>query len=212
MVKLRLGLNNRIEVIKNKEIYKSIVQDIREKHIKINIPVNKGEYLSLAMDEEIELIYYDKESSLFNFYCKVIDRVKENNISYYRLSLPYNIKKVQRRNFVRVNVLEFIRYIKENKSLERDKVENPVKKAILLDLSGGGMKIRSKENLKKGDILLININHNDIKLDLKGRVVRVKEDNDDYLCGVSFLNIDSKTREKIIKIVFIILRKQSELV
>ncbi|WP_096145403.1 flagellar brake protein [Clostridium chauvoei] len=93
MVKLKLGLNNRIEVIKNKEIYKSIVQDIREKHIKINIPVNKGEYLSLAMDEEIELIYYDKESSLFNFYCKVIDRVKENNISYYRLSLPYNIKK-----------------------------------------------------------------------------------------------------------------------
>lgn len=44
MVKLKLGLNNRIEVIKNKEIYKSIVQDIREKHIKINIPVNKGEY------------------------------------------------------------------------------------------------------------------------------------------------------------------------
>nr|WP_242969971.1 PilZ domain-containing protein [Clostridium chauvoei] len=104
--------------------------------------------------------------------------------------------------------------MKENKSLEKDKdkVENPVKKATLLDLSGGGMKIRAKENLKKGDILLVNINYNDIKLDLKGRVVRVKEENDNYLCGVSFLNIDNKTREKIIKIVFIILRRQSELV
>lgn len=213
MAKLELKVNNRLEVIKGKWRYKSIVQDIKDNCLQISVPVIKGRYLTLQNKEEIKIIYYDNNSNLFNFNCKVIERGKDGNIIYYKLSLPYDIKKIQRRDFVRVKIFEFIEYKKVGEILVEDKeYENTSYRAILLDLSGGGMKIKSKENLNIGELLLIDINYDDTAVKVKGNVVRGKKEEDSYFYGISFLNIDSKTREKIIKVVFSIMRKQRELI
>ena len=51
-----------------------------------------------------------------------------------------------------------------------------------------------------------------IKLRIKGKIVRVyMTENKDYICGVKFIDLEEKIREKIIRLVFTIMRKQREL-
>ena len=149
MEKLKLEINNKLEVFYDKKNYKSVIQDIREKEkeVLISIPVFDGEYLTLATGTIIEQIYYDNNGNVYQFKSKVLGRTKERNLSLYRLSLPYDIKKIQRRDYVRVNFVKIINYINA-KDIENEKY----KKALLLDLSGGGMRIKVEEKLEKGEV------------------------------------------------------------
>jgi len=148
MEKLKLEINNKLEVFYDKKNYKSVIQDIREKEkeVLISIPVFDGEYLTLATGTIIEQIYYGN-NNIYQFKTKILGRTKERNLSLYRLSLPYDIKKIQRRDYVRVNFVKIINYINA-KDIENEKY----KKALLLDLSGGGMRIKVEEKLEKGEV------------------------------------------------------------
>ena len=82
-----------------------------------------------------------------------------------------------------------------------------------MDLSGGGMRIKVKEKLSFNDSIISNLNYENEKVVIKGRVVRIEKTEDKrYIYGIDFKDIDNSTREKIIRIVFKIMRKQRELV
>ncbi|NLL29691.1 MAG: pilus assembly protein PilZ, partial [Clostridiales bacterium] len=146
MDKLKLEINNKIEVIYGEKNYKSVIQDIREEEdeILISIPVLDGEYLTLVTGRVIEQIYYDNNGNVYQFKSKVLGRIKEKNLSLYRFSSPFDVRKIQRRDYVRVNFIKAINYL-SSKDIEKEKY----KKALLLDLSGGGMKIKVDEKLDK---------------------------------------------------------------
>jgi len=207
--KLKLEINNKLEVLYDKKNYKSVIQDIREKEeeILISIPVLDGEYLTLATGTIIEQIYYGN-NNIYQFKTKILGRTKERNLSLYRLSLPYDIKKIQRRDYVRVNFVKIINYINA-KDIEKEKY----KKALLLDLSGGGMRIKVEEKLEKDDIILAKIVYENSIINVNGKVIRVERTEDNkYICGIIFSDINERTREEIIKIVFKVMRKQRELI
>lgn len=209
MEKLKLEINNKLEVLYDKKNYKSVIQDIREKEeeILISIPVLDGEYLTLATGTIIEQIYYGN-NNIYQFKTKILGRTKERNLSLYRLSLPYDIKKIQRRDYVRVNFVKIINYINA-KDIEKEKY----KKALLLDLSGGGMRIKVEEKLEKDDIILAKIVYENSIINVNGKVIRVERTEDNkYICGIIFSDINERTREEIIKIVFKVMRKQRELI
>lgn len=209
MEKLKLEINNKLEVLYDKKNYKSVIQDIREKEeeILISIPVLDGEYLTLATGAIIEQIYYGN-NNIYQFKTKILGRTKERNLSLYRLSLPYDIKKIQRRDYVRVNFVKIINYINA-KDIENEKY----KKALLLDLSGGGMRIKVEEKLEKDDIILAKIVYENSIINVNGKVIRVERTEDNkYICGIIFSDINERTREEIIKIVFKVMRKQRELI
>ncbi|MBU5454797.1 flagellar brake protein [Caproiciproducens sp. MSJ-32] len=209
MEKLKLEINNKLEVLYDKKNYKSVIQDIREKEeeILISIPVLDGEYLTLATGTIIEQIYYGN-NNIYQFKTKILGRTKERNLSLYRLSLPYDIKKIQRRDYVRVNFVKIINYINA-KDIENEKY----KKALLLDLSGGGMRIKVEEKLEKDDIILAKIVYENSIINVNGKVIRVERTEDNkYICGIIFSDINERTREEIIKIVFKVMRKQRELI
>lgn len=212
MKKFEVLINSRLEVKWGEGIYKTRVQDSNNKNLLISVPVIRGSYLTLKTGEEIELVYYDDKANIFNFKCKVINRITENGIPFYSTTLPYDVVKIQRRNYVRVETVQVIKEIRKydvkTKNVEGNKIFN----ALLLDLSGGGMRIKIKERLYEGDIIIAKIGNGDGELPIKGRVVRIDiSDDRKYIYGISFLELDSRTREQIIGTVFRIMRRQREL-
>lgn len=207
MVKLDLKINSRVEVVYDNVVYKSLIQDVKKDEIIISIPVVDGIYLTINTRDEIEQYYYDKYNNIYKYKCKIIGRLVENNMSFYRLSIPYNIEKIQRRDYVRVDILNEISYISA-KALDT----SDVKKGLILDLSGGGAKIKIKDRLEKNEVILISISLEGFNLSIKGKIIRADLTEDkDYICGVSFFGLEDSIKEKIIRLVFTIMRKQREL-
>ena len=210
---MELLINSMIDVLWEENVYKATIQDIKESEILITIPVNDGIYLTLKNESEIEQIFYDEKGNVFNYKTKVIGRYIEKDIPFYRLTKPYNIRKIQRRDYVRVNVVQVINYIKES-DLQKDiKTEDNYENALLLDLSGGGMRIKAKEKLENNDVVIGNLKYENEKINVKGKIIRIEKTEDKrYIYGVSFIDMNKSTREKIIRTVFKIMRKQRELV
>ena len=213
MKRLELGINSKIEVLFDKIIYKSTIQDINyeKENMLIAIPVTEGMYLTLNAEDVIDQIFYDKKGNVFKYNTKIIKRVSDNKIPFYETTFPYNIQKIQRRDYVRVNTAESIEYKLEEKSGKNEKDEKPYEKGILLDLSGGGMRFKANKEMSHGNIINANVKYENEKLEVKGKVVRVeKTDDKKYIYGIAFMGISNSAREKIIRLVFTIMRKQRE--
>ena len=209
MVNLELKVNSRIEVIVDEKSYKALIIDIEDDNIKINIPVCNDEYLMLYKDDKIEINSYLDDGKCFNYYCNVISKGKDNNVIYYKLTLPYDVRRIQRRNFFRVNLLEEVTYKNITNKTEKEIEELPYKSGIMIDLSGGGLKVRTKEKLKGNDIIVMRIKMTGIEVKLKGQIVRIETSIDNnFLYGVKFLDITEMESDKIIRELFEIMRKQ----
>lgn len=206
MTKLKLNLNNRVDILEDKKIYKCTIQDVTDGKVFISVPATDGEYMTLTTGKELELVIYDDNGNVFSCRSKVEGRKVEDNISMYMLSELYDIKKIQRRNYVRVEVLQVIGFKRKNE-------EAKFSHALLLDLSGGGMRIKVDEKLEPNELVKCVLKYNDDRINVEGKVVRVyKTEDKKYIYGINFDDIENNTRERIIKIVFTIMRKQREVV
>lgn len=203
MKRFKLEVNNNIEIYEDDKIYKSRIQSVNDEEIYIDIPLHNNEYLILNKGDDIHLIKYSNEGSVYELSCKVVDRKIEGNIRLYRLSEPYNIKKIQRRNYVRVETIRGIKCFRKDEEFN----------ALILDLSGGGMKIKSNKKLEIDEAIVSFIKTDDGEFMVKGKIIRVEETSfNQYSLGIEFVDIEERTREKIIKLVFSIMRKQMELI
>lgn len=203
MKRFKLEVNNNIEIYEDDKVYKSRIQSVNDKEIYIDIPLHNNEYLILNKGDNIHLIKYGNEGSVYELSCKVIDRKIEGNIRLYRLSEPYDIKKIQRRNYVRVETIRGIKCFRKDEEFN----------ALILDLSGGGMKIKSNKKLEMDEEIVSFIKTDDGEFMVKGKIIRVEETSfNQYSLGIEFVDIEERTREKIIKLVFSIMRKQMELI
>lgn len=209
MAELDLKVNSRIEVVVDEKIYKALIIDIEDDNIKINIPVRNDEYLMLYKDDTIEINSYLDDGKCFNYYCDVISKGKDNNVIYYKLTLPYDVRRIQRRNFFRVNLLEEVTYKNITNKTEKEIEELPYKSGIMIDISGGGLKVKTKEKLEDNDVIVIKITLTGIEVKLKGQIVRMEESIDNkFLYGIKFLDISESESDTIIKELFAIMRKQ----
>ena len=174
MKDFNLKVNDRIEVIVEKKAYKTLIIDMQDDFLRINLPVNDGEYLMVHINEKIEMNSYLDEGRCFKFYSKVISRGKEGNIIYYKISKPFDIKKIQRRNFFRVGLLDKIEYKIITNINKEDFDSVPYKDGLMVDLSGGGLKLKVKDDIKKDDLLLIKMTIKEIEIELKCDIVRIE--------------------------------------
>ncbi|WP_123053511.1 flagellar brake domain-containing protein [Clostridium sp. JN-1] len=208
-------VNSKIEIQVENKTYKSNIQDVTDDSIGISIPVNNGEYLPLRGNEKINVLYYCNKD-IYGFETRVIGR-KVENIQMILIQKPYQFKTIQRRNFVRVNVMINVRCIFINNEKYMQNInDNQVKifEGYTLDMSGGGMRIafdRSLEkNLRYGSILMIEVPFQTKNFVLKSKIVRIENDkkNPKIICGVNFIDLDKVTREHVIRMVFRTMRDQ----
>lgn len=210
--KFNVTIGNKIEIYLDGNYYKSNIQDVDDSSIGISIPIEGGQYISARKGDNVEVIYYDKDS-IYKFNSRVVRR-ENRNIPIIYLNFPNKFDRIQRRKYVRVSLVKYIKYMEVPREFRIDSVDNEtvlnMKKAILLDISGGGTKIKIPNKLKKGGIILTSITMeegNDILL--KGQVVRCELDDDSlYECGINFIEMGSMQREKLIQHVFKIMREQ----
>lgn len=210
MAKVDFVINKKLEILIDEKYFKSNIQDITEEYIAISIPINSGEYLPLSKGTIIDVIYYE-EDNLYKFQSAVIGR-KFENIPILLISNPVEIKKIQRRKYVRVPTIGSVKYINlknEPRTSPSAIQDSEYMQAILLDLSGGGMKVKISEEIKLSNFLLVCLTINNEDILIVGQAMRiVKDDDGRFNCGLSFDFLDNTTREKIIKLIFKLMREQ----
>lgn len=201
----KFDVNGRIEILMDDGIYKSNIQDINENYIAISIPVREGEYLPLRLGDRVEAIYYD-ENKLYKFYTVVSGR-KVDRVMMVLLNHPDKIFKVQRRNFVRVPFIAEVLCVilKNNKDITDNQID--FFHGHTLDISGGGIKLSTEKELNFGELLMVTIPIRDENISVKVKVIR-KEKTKNFLYGMSFEEVDNKTVEKIVSLLFQIMREQ----
>ena len=206
MAGFKLIVNSRVEIIIGEEAWKSVIQDVNDESFFISIPMEKGEYIKFNNGSTLLIHNYIKDGNcLHKFTCKVKGRAKSGLTPLYELSLPEKVERIQRREFVRINVVAPIEY-----KIEKNE-DNKFLKGILLDISGGGLRFATDNKINVGEVIelkLRDINTEDEIL-IKGQCVRGnKESNGQYICVVRYYEIINKIREKIIESIFTLMRKQ----
>lgn len=199
-------INCILDVLDDKgKAYKSRIQEINEEHMYIDIPMENGEYLLLRKNCEIGIIIYnEKIGMLYKANLRIIGKKIEGNLRLYKVSRPYGIEKLQRRNYVRVDTTRAVKYKKKGDIAYSD--------GIILDLSGGGMKIKLDKKIEVNDILNLIVELDGKFAQIKGQVRRVYKDEKDrkYVIGFEFTEINEAVRDRIIHIVFSVMRRQME--
>lgn len=104
-------------------------------------------------------------------------------------------------------------YKSKIQDVEDDSISIYFKNAILIDLSGGGLKFRTADKIEKEELITLRLKYHDNEIFIKSKVVRRNtNDNGDYTYGVEFIDISEMDREKIIQLVFQIMRKHNEVI
>lgn len=211
-----ININDKCEIIWEKDVYKSNVQDITDKYIAISLPVANGSYASLVRGDSIELIYSD-DKNVYSFYSTVVGR-KKDKIPMILISIPDEdkIRKIQRRKNFRVELAKEVQYkVIRKKKITKALMSYSLKHleefsiGTMLDLSGGGARITINERLDKNDAIIIYLPLNDRNVLVPCICVRcVKNQSGTYVCGFKFYEIDGNQRENIILYTFDIMRER----
>ena len=210
VTKVDFKVNKKLEILVDERYFNSNIQDVTEDYIAISVPMSTGQYIPLPNGTIIDVIYYEDEN-LYKFQSSVIGR-KFENIPIILIANPKDVKKIQRRKYVRIPLITTVKY----KNIKNQPKTSPTSinsseylKAILVDLSGGGMKVKVSEKVNNNDFLLISLTINKEDIFIVGQLMRItKEDDGKFSCALSFESLDDFTREKIIKYIFQLMREQ----
>ena len=146
-------------------------------------------------------------------------RYKSNNIYTLVVELTSNLRKYQRREYYRFScALEMNSRNLEEEEVraieERDPYNNlipglPLKRSVIVDISGGGLRFLSTHSYEPDSLIYISynllINGRKREYELVGKVLSsVKQEGrrDSYEHRVQYVDIETEVREEIIKYIF----------
>jgi|GEM_PF-4877831 len=217
--KLEVGLNILIEVksgLFRGNYLSSVVKVIRKQKLFIEIPEDKdGNQVKFWPHTKIFLSFFreNEPGAIYEFSEKVEKIENLGPKPVIIINFPENIERIQRRSYVRVDV-RLPYYWKKYRIDEEDGKETllPVeKKGYILDISGGGVMLRTPEKMEKDTFIQTGFELGDEKFDLRSKIVRVIERHRGrssmYKYGIIFDDIQDMVRRKIIGYVFEVERK-----
>ena len=188
----------RNEITKNKELYilsrsvdnaeKCIVTEICEDCFKIKLK-NKRKY---EVDESVELFTMTNNGQL---YFETI--VKDVNDEILAVWFPISYKYLQRRQYSRIQLQKETELITEDKNIY----------AKILDISAGGLKVETKEQLQLLKEYKIGLEIENNKLNMIFEPIRIEAGNDGFVSSGRFKGISSYERISLVQYCF---RKQIE--
>ncbi|GMT43996.1 MAG: hypothetical protein IEMM0003_0815 [bacterium] len=181
--------------------YLSRVEDVSDV-IKITLPTDeKGRYDVLEKFTPIFISYFINKKRL-GFNSKNIDRVVENGFGLLIVSFPDEIFRIEDREFFRIKVNVSTSLLYHDKEI----------KCLIVNISGGGVLVRSKLKMSKGDMIKVFIPSLQISMPVK--IARKSMSNKRKMAeyGCSFMNIKESTRDKIIRYCFSESIKQKKLI
>ncbi|WP_019851134.1 flagellar brake protein [Desulfitobacterium sp. PCE1] len=181
--------------------YKTHIDEVGKTRISVYAPHQQGMIIPLQEGTLVEVTFWDEVAS-YSFNSSILQRIAVP-IPVFVLKMPESIKRVQRRNYVRIPAFFPITYqVVEKEGL------GDIQKGSMLDLSGGGMRFQSKVKLEKGTILYAYLEFPFGTIGTPGRVCRMEaiEDTKFFSVSVDFYQISERDRDRIIRCVFDIQR------
>ncbi len=202
-----VGIGEKLDIIlmsrnlKEKAVLVSqIMEDYGNGSFVIAMPMIRGRLVPLKTNKNIAIVYY-RDNGIFEFMAKVIEK-DGGRLPSIKVQALTPVKKSQRRNYYRLNtVVEVLvsNYApQENKNFHRTK-------CLTLNISAGGMKLASDDEIEKGSIVLCEFRLTNKKHLIAAKVIRCKAVSDKkyaYEIGVQFLELDEKTRGEIAGYIF----------
>ena len=204
-------------------IYKSQILDIFENgEIEIMMPTEGGKIILLPLGVRYEFVFYT-QNGLFRCFGQIEERYKSDNKYMLRIVLHTRLSKYQRREYYRLSCIMdtcFYEITKEAAMMEKTEdvealIQNEAgytdkeKKASVVDLSGGGVRFISEEELPEDSYILIYIRlgetNDSPEYPIVAHVIHCRRTDaavTKYEHRVEFLLKDSKVREDIIRFIF----------
>lgn len=148
-----------------------------------------------------------QQNKAYECLTKILGLKSENNKLTLVLSIPIFEKEVDRRRFFRINSSLTVRYCILPKGEYRNIIDVPkgcflkTKKTMTTEISGGGIRILSKEKCEADDYVLLTIFLPE-KIDVLCKVIRIEEYRNQSLLCMKYICIDEIYRDKIIEFVF----------
>lgn len=211
-----------IEVEESKKpVYVSQIlefDDDDDEVINIAMPIFEGRLIPLEIGKQYELFFYTPKGI---FTCKSIieNRYKSNNIYILIVRLTSTLKKHQRRQYFRLETNMELQYKRFDEEAERyfrlmgkisdEMEERKFDAGVTLDISGGGARFVSKEQLPPGEKMLVRIS---FSIDGVTRVcdpvarviasIPARGRNNVFESRIEFVQIKDAEREALIKYIF----------
>lgn len=210
-------------------VYKSKVLDCMENgNLELSMPSEKGKLILLSLESRIELVIYTK-AGMYRVVGQIKERYKSDNLYVVEVELKTQPQKFQRREYYRFPfVLEFQYYMitKEEakiipaEALLVDLCEEQEEGAdtgnerehtgTIVDLSGGGIKFRTKEPMTPRQWLLLHFSLKNEAVDQRFCIIASvmscvrSEHTQERMFDVRarFQIRDANTREEIIRFIF----------
>lgn len=219
--KLELQAINRIgteEREETKKVYLSRVYDIiSEDRMEITMPMEQTKLILLPVDGEYDAVFYGGEH-LYQCFLRIIDRYKSNNVYILVVEMTSNLRKYQRREYYRFScALEMCArplVEEEIKAIEQKEPYYltpglPLKRSVVVDISGGGLRFMSEQRYEPESLLYCNyhlfVNGKNKECEIIGKILNVRElenKKGTYEHRVQYINLDVDDREEIIKYIF----------
>lgn len=201
-----------------KKIYYSQVYEIlSEDTMEITMPVERAKLILLPVDGEYDLVVYGANGP-YQCFARIIDRYKSDNVYLLLVELTSNLRKYQRREYFRFSCAMEM-YVRNLEASEIEVIEKkqpcefnprlPLDKSVIVDISGGGLRFLARQKYEPDSLLYISYhllkNRERKKYETVGKVLSVMNLENrpgTYEHRVQYVNMDSKTREEIIKYIF----------
>lgn len=200
------NLISKVELINDEgESTLGTVQDGNEDRIYVSITVDKKKFKLLRPGDLVRGIITDADKVLgFN---GIVNQRIHGEMPMYEIVYE-ELTKIQRREDFRIDCNIPVQFTEK----VQDKHSKDSKEGLLIDISGGGVRLLSNEKLCDGAPILLKFKFNEDQLILKGEIVH-RGDHDApngmrYGYGIQFKDITDVERETIIKNIFLLIRKR----
>ncbi|MGI5839564.1 MAG: flagellar brake protein [bacterium] len=209
-----LKLNQRLELFVDEDPgkgrYASYVVDIAEDRITAAAPMSGNRIIALPAGTRLQVIYVD-DSGVYGYPAQVTGK-KRDTTPLLILVRCGPVEKVQRRNFVRLDISLPIRYIALSDKKNAGKVapeENLSRPGRIIDISGGGIQIATSERMRLQTILQLDFQlPRGLRIQASGMIVRrlpapaTGKSQREYYYGIRFEGLPALIQDELVKHIF----------
>lgn len=206
--RLEIELMDRIIGTNKKQLVSQVMDIINDHTMFIATPIHHNVFFPISIGTAIKIKYFQKNTGMYVFTAEVIGRKNIQEISYIKIKKTSGITRAQRRNFFRLEVL----LNAQIKKLKPHDNEGKLIHVRTKDISGGGTRVISKEELEVNSVveMRIEIDKDKAPIIVQGKVIRCERyvaSDFDYDSAIVFVNINEKVRAQIIAFIFDYQRK-----
>lgn len=200
-----LEINEKIDVVvKNGEYegsYLCKVAEINKDEFKVTAPFHKGEIVPLRTGSKVQ-VFFTGNSAAYVFVAEIKAR-ESKPLAIFTLERISDVKRIQRREFFRVEAKIKARYRVIDENDEQEDKEVDWEDTMTIDISASGLKLVADESMPANGKLEVMVNIPSLEsVPFKTRIINNYNLPDGRAVGLEFIEINQNQQDTIISWLF----------